>query len=389
MKLINIPFFSNSVRCFFPAASLLAVLVPMYTIGVIVNGYPFVNQTFSLFEWHAYQMLFGFVTTLIIGFILTAGGHWAGKGTLSGMPLVILFILWILEQLTLLLPMSSVIPFIFAVSLSSYFIYTLNNLLSGYKQQLRFVLLLATLSLCKLAYLAALAFNFGQGIEDFNQYILNITMWVLIVLTTIVGGRVTPRFTRNYFKIAYPLDSNTKLEKFSFYANLSIILTCFNFLPDVLNSIVFIIAGIANLTRMIPWQSSRALRKPIIGMLHIGYFTIAISLIFIGLSYVFEQLTYANASLHFLLAGGISIMGINIMIRASLGHTGHKVEMTPAIYVIFASIIIGAYLRMFIPVLLPELTLTSYHYSMGFWTFAFLIYLIKFIPIVLKKRADA
>jgi uncharacterized protein involved in response to NO len=375
------PIFSNSIRVFFPLAAIIAVLVPMYTVTTIVNGYPFNNSHFSLYEWHGFEMIFGFFYTLIIGFILTAGAHWTNKDPINGAALIQLLALWIFDQVAIFTSANIYIPMTSALLLGVWLLKSVVSLLKGYRQSLIFIIAISTLTIVKVLFI------YGGSQRGFihKDLLYNLATWVYVLLAVIIGGRVTPNFTKNYFELKEELKAPSLLNKVSILFTALTILTLFTN-NILINSSIYLIAGITSLLKICYWMPTKALKRPIIGMLHIGYFVLSSSLIIKGLSYHIDSLDYTRASLHLLLTGGVSIMALNIMVRATLGHTGRPVNMSITIGIMYISIILGMLIRFLVPIIAPDYFIKSLHHSMGFWTFAFLLYLIKFIPIVLKKR---
>jgi uncharacterized protein involved in response to NO len=86
--------FAASFRPFFVGASLLAALaVPlwiwMFLAGVVeVAGLP-------ARAWHAHEMLFGVLPCIMAGYLLSTTPNWSGRLPISGLPLLILFSLWL------------------------------------------------------------------------------------------------------------------------------------------------------------------------------------------------------------------------------------------------------------------------------------------------------
>lgn len=385
MQITKLPFFQNSVRCFFPLAAFSAVLGPAYLVTVIINQYPFAHPFFTIFEWHAFEMLYGFLLTLIAGFILTAGGHWTGKGPLQGKWLIALFAVWFVDKGALFLPLPNWLCLFLAALFPAMFLYLLSTLLKGYRQYGRFLGLIGFLGVSKLLYLSGALYDSS----DLKTFSMKSVMLVVVMLIAIIGGRVTPRFTKNFFGLKQEL---TPPKAFEYAVFVSTGMTFLWLIPhgiDWLNAVVFSLAGILNLARAGFYLPLRAVKAPILGMLHIGYSVYALGLIYLGLAQVFPRFDIGKGSLHFLATGGFSIIAINIMTRASLGHTGRPIKMTPFIGIMFACIVIGAFLRAFIPPIWPGLYFPSLHYSMGFWTLGFVLYLVKFLPIMFKERADA
>ena len=375
------PIFSNSIRVFFPLAALIAVLVPMYTVTTIVNNYPFVSPHFSIYEWHGFEMIFGFFYTLIIGFILTAGAHWTNKEPIHGIALIQLLGLWILDQMAILFSPTILFPIVTSFLLGLLLIKLVASLLAGYRQKWIFIIAIFVLTTAKVLFV----YQAEQRGFIYKDILYNLATWVYVFLTIIIGGRVTPNFTKNYFKIKEELKAPALLNNLSILFTALIVITAFS--DNIyLNSGIYLVAGTTSLVKIFFWLPLKALKHPIIGMLHIGYFVLSISLIVKGFSYHLESLEYTRASLHLLLTGGVSIMALNIMVRATLGHTGRPINMSITIGIMYISIILGMLIRFLVPIISPEHFTKSLHHSMGFWTFAFLLYLIKFIPIVFRKR---
>lgn len=384
MKISTLPFIQNSVRCLFPMAALSAVFGPAYLVTVIINQYPFEHPFFTIFEWHAFEMLYGFLLTLVAGFILTAGGHWTGRGPLRGRWLFILFGLWFVDKIILFAPLPNPVYFIAAALFPATFLVSLSRLLRGYRQYGRFIGLTGFLSASKLLYLGGAIYE-SPELKNFS---MKAVIWVIIMLVAIIGGRVTPRFTKNFFGLKQELAPPKHLETALFVTLASTMLWLIPHGLDWLNALIFVTAGVLNLVRASFYLPCQAMKKPMLGMLHLGYSIYALGLIYMGLAQVFQRFDIGKGSLHFLATGGFSIIAINIMTRASLGHTGRPIKLTPLFALMFACIVIGAFLRAFIPPIWPNLYFPSLHYSMGFWTLGFVLYLVKFLPIMFKDRAD-
>ena len=377
---MKLPFFENSVRVFFPLAAIIAIFVPMWTTGVLNNGYPFEHSFLHVFDWHAYEMLFGFLLTLATGFILTAAGHWSGKEPLSQLPLVILLALYLFDKIIIYvgLPYTllKVMIFIFPI----YFIYQLNNLLADYVQKTKFLTLFIALLGLKIMFVFSV-------LEDFdNSIIKNLTIWTYIYLVYTISSRIVPRFTQNYFQYDPQIMTPIRVHQISQLTILFLIFTCFPILPKWADSILYLLAGVSCLLQQSFWHPKRSMSNMLIGMLHVGYALFALGLLFIGISKMLTVFTLFKSDIHLLLTGGISVIGMNMMLRATLGHTGNPLKYTPFLYSIFICLIIGALLRSFIPILYPIYAIKSYHYSMGFWTLGYVFFLIKVIPMVFRSR---
>ena len=81
-------FFSYGFRPFFLGAALFAgVALPIW--AMILSG---VDNTHFLYvprEWHAHEMIFGFLPAVIAGFLFTAMPNWTDRPPIKGMPLML------------------------------------------------------------------------------------------------------------------------------------------------------------------------------------------------------------------------------------------------------------------------------------------------------------
>ena len=383
-KISHFPYFSNSVRTFFPLVALIAIFVPMWTVGNIVNQYPFNHAFFNIFEWHGFEMLFGFFYSLVIGFILTAGAHWTKQKPINGLPMLLLFAFWAIDQALILMASHPVMVFLSSLLLGIYFSSLVYLTLQSYPQRIKFFVLTGSLTILKLSFILIKIFNLNW----LKEYIYDYTVITLCFLALLMASRVIPNFTRNILKEKYTRVCPAWLESSTLVVNLALFLVPLIQDPMFQFS-VFISCGFLNLLKLSFYHFTLAIRSSIIGMLHIGFLTLSLSLVFKGLSFYIDTLANTRASLHLILTGGISILGLNIMIRATLGHTGRKVESSKAIKAMYFFIILGALIRFIVPVIAPDYFIRSLHHSMGHWTMAFLIYLIFFAHMCFKPRLDS
>ena len=54
--------------------------------------------------WHAHEMLWGFIATIALAFLMTAGANWTGINPMSGKLLALACVLWAVARIGFLLP---------------------------------------------------------------------------------------------------------------------------------------------------------------------------------------------------------------------------------------------------------------------------------------------
>src|ERR1044072_5861382 len=92
--------FSYGVRPFFLFASLYAGLSVLLWLPVF-TGELALASAFAPRDWHVHEMLYGYLSAIITGFLLTAIPNWTGRLPLQGAPLIILVAAWLLGRIAI------------------------------------------------------------------------------------------------------------------------------------------------------------------------------------------------------------------------------------------------------------------------------------------------
>jgi uncharacterized protein involved in response to NO len=145
--------------------------------------------------WHAHEMLFGFTLAVLIGFLFTAGRNWSGQPTPTGRSLMALAALWLAARVLVLSPW----PLAAAIANVAFpwaAAWGLGRALvaGGNRRNYFFVLLLVLMGL-----LAALVHASRRGAAGRCQgsAALKVGLDVVLLIMTIMAGRVVPMFTNN------------------------------------------------------------------------------------------------------------------------------------------------------------------------------------------------
>lgn len=193
------PVLSLGFRTFFLSAGLWAVVSMALWLLFVMGGIalPMVIDPIS---WHAHAFLYGFVSAVMAGFLLTAVPNWTGRAPLVGWPLLALAGWWLLGRLAtafsavFFAPLVGVIDVSFLLILAAFVGREL--VASGNKNNLIVVAALAVLAGGNaLFHHQALA-----GEAAFQGSGLRLGLGATLVLIMIVGGRIIPNFTRNWLK---------------------------------------------------------------------------------------------------------------------------------------------------------------------------------------------
>ena len=144
--------------------------------------------------WHAHEMMWGFVATIAVGFLMTAGANWTGVNPTPPAVLLAACALWLLARIGLLVPSPALFWlgfgaeaafFLLAAAAMARAVYGTRN-----RRNYAVPLLLLALGLTDLLYLlAALGGDYGLLMQRFNAGLLCMAVIALLVQAALWGNR--------------------------------------------------------------------------------------------------------------------------------------------------------------------------------------------------------
>jgi len=382
----TLPLFENGFRPFFLAGAAFAILaVPLWLVALGGGLQP--GGAFGALQWHAHEMLFGFSTAIIAGFLLTAISNWCGRQTVAGWPLAALVGLWLAGRASMFFASQLPRPLPFLLDASFLPVLTIACATPIFAVRSRrnygFVALLFGLGLANgIAHWFALRGDL-EVVRLAHRFALNLIVVMLVLMT----GRVVPMFTRNATRVA-SIHSVPWLE----YASLAalVLLT----LSDLVRSagtpsIVLSALGAALLlARMRFWGTWHVARQPLLWILHVGTLFIPLGFGLRALAGFFPGVPLSS-SVHALTAGAIGCLTLGMMARVSLGHTGRMLEPASSAKWALVSSTGAALTRVIAPFLPSARYLQGLAIASALWSAAFLLFTIGYLKILSSARADA
>lgn len=339
-----------------------------------------------MFQWHAHEMIYGYSVAVIAGFLLTAVKNWTGIQTVHGLPLALIFCLWLIARILFLFGSQFIN---IAAIFDSLFIVAVIIAAASPIIQARNWKQLGILS--KLVLLAVFNsfFYFGYAgiLEQGLHWGIYGGLYLVIGLILTLGGRVIPFFTEG--GVGYEVKLYNP--KWTTLSGLLIFLVFFiselflhnKNITGVASLGLFIVYSI----RLIGWYTYGIWEKPLLWSLHIAMLFINVGFLLFALS-AFTDISKFIA-IHALAYGGIGVITLAMMARVALGHTGRNINEPPAVVkYLFITIILGAIVRVFFPMLLPEQYLIWIISSQALWLIAFLLFVITYAPILVTARID-
>jgi uncharacterized protein involved in response to NO len=343
--------FSAGFRPFFICAAAWAALaIPLWL--ATFAGHIEVPSALAPPTWHVHEMVYGYAAATVAGFLLTAIPNWTGRLPLQGGPLIGLVLLWLAGRVAVLLSARLGGAGVAAVTDLAFPLVFLGvvarEIVVGRNwRNLPMVGALALLFVGNLLVHAE-ALGWWNGAAAGNR----LGIATLLMLVTLVGGRIVPSFTRNWLAKALP--GAALPASFDAFDRIVMALTALALVvwvtwPDgPAAAPTALAAGIALAARLARWRGGPTWREPLVLVLHLGYGWLALGFILLGLS-EFTAWLPPTAALHALTAGAIGTMTLAVMTRASLGHTGHALVAGRGTVAIYALVTIAALLRLLAP----------------------------------------
>ncbi|MFV1493298.1 NnrS family protein [Phaeobacter sp. JH18-32] len=343
------PILSYGFRPFFLLATLWAGLAMIAWIGLL-GGTLTLPLRLDPVSWHAKTFLFGYLSAVLAGFLLTAVPNWTGRAPLTGGPLLALVLLWMVGRLVTLcgafLPVWTVtlVDVSFPLMLGAV---VLREIIAGKNWRNLVILLLLAIHALALILLHLETAAGGYPAQGLG---LRLGLANAIGMICLIGGRIIPSFTRNWLvkqgADVRPADPMQSLDKIALALSLPT-LAIWVAVPDhIAAAAALAIFGVAQMLRLVRWQGHHTGAEPLLGILHLAYAMIPIgALLMASIRLLRLPLDPASAQ-HLWMAGAIGIMTLAVMIRATLGHTGRPLVAGAGTRLLLLAIIIATFARL-------------------------------------------
>ncbi len=336
--------------------------------------------------WHSHEMIFGYAGAALAGFALTAIPNWTGRLPVRGNRLMLLALLWLaarsLTVSTLFIDVSS-----FALAFEALFFIIFSALVFReifVGKNWRNMPVAIIFSLFGLVAILSSLSNMGiiSSALNFDRAAIA----TLVLLISLIGGRIVPSFTENWLK-----QQGAKDLPISFNRKDGIILVitaatlvCWLTLPydSFIVSVLATASCLLHVWRLSRWSGIATFSEPLVAMLHVAYLWIAIGFAMVALAAL--DIVSVSTAVHAWTTGAIASMTLAVMMRATLGHSGRALKADKATTAVFSLITLAAITRLIAATLASTDLITA---SAIFWIVGYLVYVVAYTPIFwnLKK----
>ncbi len=368
--------FARGFRPFFLGAGLFAAIaIPLWLSQAQSAG------QFDALAWHSHEMVFGYISAVLTGFLLTAIPNWTGRLPVTGWPLAALFALWVAGRLAPLVA-ESVGPA--ALALEASFLVLLSiiawrEVLTGNnRRNIPICGLVSFFALANILFYLEPVLGLPPGIA------IRAAIAVIAILIALVGGRIIPSFTRNWLAKRNPSVLPAPFGRFDIasLAVTAVALLLWVAQPAAFGSAVALLAAaLLHLARLARWQGWRTVGEPLVLVLHVGYAWLPVSLGLLAFNTGALAVFWPVSGLHALTAGTIGMMTVAVMTRAILGHTGRELTAGMGTVAIYVLIFLGAALRV-IALTLPFDVTAGLHIAGTLWAGGFLLFVVLYGPLL-------
>ncbi|PSF07210.1 NnrS family protein [Marinobacter fuscus] len=372
--------FSYPFRIFFLSMTVLAIVaVPLWILEV--TGVVQLPLALPALFWHQHEMLFGFLTAAIAGFLLTAVCVWTQTNRTHGPLLVGLWGVWLAGRLLLA----------FGGNLPEWLVQGVNLAFlplimidagwrvwkAGQKRQIMILVVLGLLWLMQIGFVTRLDMTFSYG-----------ALIMAMALISIIGGRITPAFTAGWLrqrggnaeavKMVPALDMATL---FCMILLLASLVTGWKMVTAALA----VVAAVLMLVRLVNWKGWLARKEPLLWVLHLSILWVPVALILLAGSLVADW--PSNAWSHAAGAGAIGCLILGVIARVALGHTGRPLVLPRGMVLAFVALQLAAVIRV-----LTAFSLIPWHPGIGtstlLWILAYGVFLVRYTGILASPRPD-
>ncbi len=369
-------------RPFFLAAGLWSALAMLLWILLLTGG---IDLPIALqpVDWHVHSLLYGFVPATVTGFLLTAVPNWTGRLPVTGTPLLCLALLWLAGRLAVLFGgalgplLSALVDLAF---LAAVFAVILRELLAGRNKRN-----LPVLALVGLLLVGNALFHLEAARTGGAYYGTRLGIMAIMMLIMLIGGRIIPSFTRNWLVKRGPGRLPAPFGRFD-QACLAVAGTAFALwvaAPELaVTAWLAGLAGALHLVRLGRWAGERTAAEPLVLVLHAGYAFVPLGFLLVLMTHLLPAAILPVAAIHAWLAGGVGLMTLAVMTRASLGHSGRALTADVPTTLVYGAVLVAVTARILAGTTLDLPGLL--HLAATAWILAFAGFAVVYWPVLTR-----
>lgn len=366
--------FSAAWRLFFPASALFAGLALPLWLFLYAGRIEAMDDPLS---WHMHEMLYGYLPAALAGFLLTAVPNWTRRPGLKGAPLAALFGLWLAGRAAMFWAPESIGPLVAILFLPALGAIVARDIIAANNR--RNLVVVALIVLLSLAEITMHFIDSDTGITA--------GFAVSFVLMVLIGGRITPAFSRNWLmargeRAALPAPFSP-IDRAALALSGAMAISWAATGASALTGVLAALAALALAARLARWQALRVAREVLLLAQHAAYLWLVIGAALLALASLGDLASISQVR-HALGAGAVGTMTVIVMARAMLGHSGRAITGGLYDWLLFALLHAGAALRVLAGWgAASDVMITAAGHM---WALAMLMFVARTLPVALSAR---
>ena len=375
-------------RPFFFAAGVWAV-IGMGVWPPFFEGRIEVPTAFSTVDWHAHEMIFGYVGAVVAGFLLTATPNWTGRLPVVGAPLAALAALWAAGRIAVFF--SAETGRVPAALIDAAFLAVFGGLIGREVMKGRDRRNLKVVGLVLALALDNIAFHLEDARFGLAPVSSRAALGLIVMLILLIGGRVAPSFTNNWLarmKLAERPAPFSRADGAILILSAAALALWVAAPEGVATGALALLAGGANLWRLSRWRGLAARRDALVFVLHAGFFFAAAGFLVVGAGALWPSWIPYAAGVHVWAVGAVGVMTLAMMTRATLGHSGRPLVASKATQGVYLCVVVALAARLAMA-FAPEFALPLMDAAAVAWILAFALFLFIYGPILMHRRGPA
>ncbi|MDX5337253.1 MAG: NnrS family protein [Marinobacter sp.] len=372
--------FSYPFRIFFLSMTVLAIVaIPLWVLEV--TGTVRLPLAMPGLFWHQHEMLFGFLSAAIAGFLLTAVCVWTQTERTHGSLLVGLWGVWLAGRL--LLAFGGNLPEWLVQGVNLAFL-PLVMIDAGWrvwkarqKRQVMILVVLGLLWLMQIGFVTRLDMSFSYG-----------ALIMAMALISIIGGRITPAFSAGWLRQRGGNAEAVKMiPALDMAAVFSMILLMASLITgwQTVTAMLAVVAAVLMLVRLANWKGWLVRSEPLLWILHLSILWVPVALLLLAGSLLAGW--PSNAWTHAAGTGAVGCLILGVIARVSLGHTGRPLILPKGMVLAFVAVQLAAVIRV-----ITAFDVIPWHPGIGtstaLWVIAYTIFLVRYTGVLASPRAD-
>lgn len=383
--------FKHSFRVFFLLSFISAAVIIINWILIYPGLYSIYPLFVNMFTWHAHEMIYGFVTAVLSGFLLTAVALWTNTPPVKDRLLILLAILWIMGRIVITWSIfPPVITSVIDLSYIPFLILVFARPLFSTHNRKNYILLVF---LCMLFGCNLLIHLAHHQLLDFawENKAIYASVGVVLLFITLIAGRIIPMFTVNALNCSGVLLKNIPQPNTDIFALLTVIIFIGTLLvidpTSHYTGWTALIVALVHSWRIRLWHTRYCFTNPLLWILHIGYLWMILGMILWFYSTVINEVLPISIALHLITIGCIGSLCLGMMARVALGHTGRSLEISKLVTIAFILLQLSVFSRL-LGVLFTNYYILTISIAGLFWVISFTLYGIVYIPILSQPMVD-